>query len=469
MIIDPLLGLRSTSDGWRATIADGFTFSNLRRLTAAAVRYARSMYGAKPRVLVGYDCRFMGRDFAEVVCDAAVREGADCSITDSPVPTPVLSWFSRDRGYQLGLMVTASHNPASYNGLKIRIGDGGPPTESTMRTIEDLIPAQAPSSQHWRGGIDVVSPIPPYVEALRGGLCLQAIDAAGLTVAVDAMHGVTAGLLRRVLAGTCCRVLQVRGRRDPLFGGVAPEPKACTLGPLFARIRGAHCDLGMAHDGDGDRIVAVDPERGYVSPHDLTCALAFALPNWGYHPGSLVASVSVTRRVRDVAAHLGRSFHEVSVGFRYAADVMRREKVFIAGEENGGIGLGSHLPDRDGTMVAARLIELLSMSETSLGSILSAVDQVFGPSCVERLDVPLSLTRQTDLAGITAALSTAAPGNSATGITHLDGTKFAFADGSWLLVRVAGTEPVIRLYAESHDMTRCRELLERASATIRQY
>lgn len=462
--MEEFLAAGRTTDGWRALFAAEFTVTNVRRLSWAITRYLLDVGGK--HVLIGYDTRFMGGFFAREIASVVSACGIACDLVVSPVPTPVVSWYTRHNGYDLGLTVTASHNPYTYNGIKIRMSDGGPPDKQVMTAIEAHVPREVPSLPTASTAITMVNPLPAYIAAIRTLTQLEVIDAAALNVAVDSMHGTTAHLLKQILAGTRTRVVQVRGRPDPLFGGVPPEPKATSLGPLQAAMKRRGCVLGVAHDGDGDRIVALDPDAGYLSPHDLAVLLALDLHESKQMQGAIVGSSSSSRRLSQVATALTLPYREVPTGFRHACNIMRTEPVLIAAEENGGIGFGFHLPDRDGTLAAVLLVEMIARRQTGLGAIKASLVARLGHSSLVRRDVQVSVPPQKAVTAFGQALSDQLDGLPVVSRATTDGLKILLLGGSWVMIRASGTEPVLRIYAEHDDTAASQALIRSVINTI---
>ena len=458
-------GLRSTSDGWRAIIADTFTFDNVRRLSWAIGTYLlqRKKREIPPRAIIAYDTRFMSDMFADTICEVLSSMGIVTSVIAHPIPTPLLSWYVYVRQYDIGLIVTASHNPPIYNGIKIRMPYGGPPDKKVIAAIESLLidNFQVTPIPRKKKCKDKVDPRSHYIEMLRNMVNLNKIDASAPTIVVDSMHGATAGLLQHVLDGTRAKVIQVRGTMDPLFGGTSPEPKKDTLDLLIKAVKENQGNIGIAHDGDGDRIVAFDPQIGYLSPHDILAILAFDLAQRKREPGSIVASVATTRRARIAAKILGRKYHEVPIGFRHAAQIMRQETVLIAGEENGGIGIGKHMPERDGTLVAMLLVEMIADTpRNNLGRIYFDVERKVGRAKFIRSDIAVPYSPHEAVFAFSRLNFRKFMGLTIKEKSEVDGVKLILEGGAWVLVRAAGTEPLVRIYAEADDLPTCKMLVQ---------
>jgi phosphomannomutase len=448
---------RGTSDGWRGVLADDFTVSRVRALTSAITTYLfRSE--ALNTILVGFDTRFMSDYLASEVAGEIVAHGGRVHICSRPVPTPVISHAVRSGGYALGMMITASHNPPRYNGLKLRLPDGSPPPDSVLDEIESYlgVGSEAPRDRLSGSGVTRVDPIPSYVRAIQGLLGL-ASNRRGVTVAVDAMHGATAGLLSRILEPSGYSVVQVRSNRDPLFGGTTPEPLPSRLAPLQRAVVARRCDLGVAHDGDGDRIVAFVPPARWLLASDLGLILAYYLAIYRNVPGQVVATVAGSTRLQTLAISLGRHYREVPIGFRHAAESMKLVPTLIACEENGGIGLGMHMPDRDGTAVATLLCE--AMKARGLTRLISEVESIVGPAVAKRVDIAVGIQPEAVIERVSRTTPDCLAGSKVISRTDIDGLKLALRGGGWLLVRASGTESAVRVYAESASEVRTQEIL----------
>lgn len=465
---DIATGLRSTSDGWRAIIAEDFTFDNVYRISWAIGKYiSLNVEKADDRkVLIAHDTRFMGDIFAQLIINTLHVFNIQCHYIPYPIPTPILSWYTFHQGYSIGIMVTASHNPPYYNGIKIRMPYGGPPEKEVLHAIEGNIPHGLVNFQADEKPDYFINPIPAYIEMARSLIDLHVIDRAAPIIAVDPMHGTTAGLLSDLLKDTRAKVIQIRANHDPLFGGISPEPKSTTIDPLMQCVHENGCILGVSHDGDGDRIVAVDPFRGFLSPHDIFTFLSYDLAKRRKLPGGIIGSVSVTRRVQRVANLLGRIYYEVPIGFRNAAQIMRTKNILIAGEENGGIGVGMHMPERDGTLIAALLVDAISYYGIGVGQLLDNIEKQVGKSSFLRKDINIA----TDSGNIIQSFVNNPPESIANllvkNISREDGVKFYLQDGSWVLLRAAGTEPLLRIYCESDNDSTCSMIIDNLSRIL---
>ena len=445
--------LSTTSDGWRGVLGDNLTFITLSRLADAIAEVALAD-SSSPSVFLGYDTRFMGRHLALALADSLSIGGVTTLLSRTPLATPILSWYLRNAPtpFTLGMMITASHNPPWYNGVKLRLADGGPPAGSVVNDINSVYRAcRRQWSTRARAPLAYVEPDvrQEYVRALRAEIDLAEIDRTIPAIATDPMHGATSGLLPDLLAGTRVRIHEVRAALDPKFGGAAPEPTPASVTPLIDVVRSFDCWAGFAHDGDGDRIVGADAARGFVPAEDLALVLARQRVLDGVR-GAIVGTAASTSRMRRAADLWGVPWRQVPTGFWHASDLMRTEEVLVASEQNGGIALGGHLPERDGILAAARLVDLMARRRMPLGALLDEVDAALPPVAslrkdYERQRFPPSYDFDHLLPKPPATLG----GVRVRIIERSDGVKLTLEDESWVLVRAARTEPLIRLYAEA--------------------
>ena len=446
------LRAHATSDGWRGILADEITAPFVRRV--AATLAARTPPGL---FLVSHDTRFLASYLAHEMASEIVAFGHCCVLSDRATPTPVLAWSTVQRGAAWGLQVTASHNPPEYSGVKVRSRQGCAPPAAMLA---DLISGPPPSARERLGVVAVEDLWEPYAQTVRERFNWSRIGAAFPKVVIDAMHGTTAGLLRRIV-GDRLEVIGVREAQDPLFGGVAPEPKAQSLEPLRRAVEESGAPIGFAHDGDGDRITAWAPDVGCLSPQDLLTLFVWDACVRGL-PGAFVVSVTTTDRVRRLAERFGRDVFEVDIGFHNAAEIMLRTPVAVAGEENGGVAFGDHLADRDGTYAVVRLLDALTEHGLSVAEALRDVHAHIGPSASVRHDLPVIGVR-TDFAEILATTF----GLPLERVQHIrNGAKARLPSGGWVVVRLAGTEPLLRIYAEAASLADADKLASQVAEEI---
>ena len=448
------------TDGWRAVIADGFTFDNVRRVTSAVGVAARTLEPPpgidRNALVVGYDRRFLSREFAEVAAETLRGAGFRVILSKSPTPSQTISFTARYRRLLGGVMVTASHNPAKYNGIKFKAWYGGSALPEMYAAI-----AEALGGSDARGGgtISDEELLDDYVVAL--GRHVSPID---LRILHDPIHGVAAGLPARVLG---IDVTTIRGDVNPSFGGVNPEPIPENLGASIAAMKAGSFDLAICNDGDADRLGVLDERGAFVSPHKVIALLALYLVREKKMGGDIVKTFSTTRLIEKVARALGARFHETPIGFKYVADLMLTRDILVGGEESGGIGFGHFLPERDGVLSGLLMAEAVARYRKPLSKIIAEMEAEFGALHYDRRDLHRPMERCAAL--IERARSGALDNAFGPGFStreEKDGVKLNFADGTWILFRKSGTEPMIRIYCESPDAARVQAMLETATREL---
>ncbi|MBD2666350.1 phosphoglucomutase/phosphomannomutase alpha/beta/alpha domain I [Richelia sinica FACHB-800] len=459
------------TDGWRGVIGDDFTFERLALVAPVAAQVLHNTYfptvGSRT-IIVGYDRRFMAEEFARVVADAVTAVGFDVLFSETFAPTPAYSWAAKELNALGALVITASHNPGSYLGLKVKSAFGGSVPPEVTKEIETLLAtgvAPAPTP----GKVEKFDPWPSYCRALEGKVDIskiqQAIASGRLTLFVDVMHGAAASGLGRLLGE---QVKEINSDRDPLFGGGAPEPLPKYLSQLFAVIKNhrqtSQSDLtvGLVFDGDCDRIAAVDQDANFLSSQILIPILIDHLTRRRNFQGEIVKTVSGSDLIPLVAALHHLAVHETAVGYKYIADRMLATEVLLGGEESGGIGYGSHIPERDALLSALYVLEAIVESGLDLGDYYRYLQQQTNfISSYDRIDLPLASmeVRGKLLAQLQSQPLQEIAGKAVIDCQTIDGYKFRLADQSWLMIRFSGTEPVLRLYCEAPTIEQVHETL----------
>jgi len=470
--------IRFGTDGWRGVIARNFTFEGVRLVASAVAATLRASHpeGHRFLIAVGHDTRFLSRRFAQTAADVLAALGVEVRLTTSHFPTPMLACAIPALKARGGLMVTASHNPPSYNGLKVRIADGGCATTTLTDQIETEVRrlsgelgvrpegASPSTGQTTAGAIDLFDPLPQYQERLRTLVDMERIARSGLHVVIDPMYGATQGIVAALLRQIGLQVEEIHAEINPWFGGVSPEPLGASLGELAERVRGLNESrkIGLAFDGDGDRLGAIDETGSYVTPHQVFALLLQHLVTRRGLSGTVIKTFSTTAMIDRLAASHGLRLAVTPIGFKHIAEVMRGEPFLIGGEESGGIGVAGHIPERDGIVSALLLLECLATEEKPLRVLLGELEAKVGPHCYRRLD--LQLAQPEDGAELGRRVASDPPahidGWRVKEVQALDGVKLFGADGGWLLIRPSGTEPVLRLYAEAPTQGQVSQLLD---------
>ncbi|UCG38119.1 MAG: phosphoglucomutase/phosphomannomutase family protein [bacterium] len=458
---DALKEIRFGTSGWRGIIADDFTFERSRLVVAAIARYMRDSGEAQRGVLVGHDTRFLAEEFASDAAALLADMGIDVLLCSSPVPTPAIASVILGRGLGGALNFTASHNPSIYQGIKFSPSWGGPALPQTTGAIEDHVAAfqrdGLPAGPGVRGRIEPFDPAPQYLSQLAGVIDLKRIARSGTRIVYDALYGTGAGFLDRVLSEAGCDVRTLHAERDPLFGGGPPEPSADRLGEL-ARLAEAESAVGLSTDGDADRFGVVGSLGEYYEPNVVLSLLAEYLLDKRGMEGDLARSVATTGMLDLIAAFHGRQCHETPVGFKYIGQMISRNQLAMGGEESAGMSIRGHVPEKDGILACLLVAEMVAATGKSMAELKSDLDRRYGTMYSVRVNLQLN----DDLAGRLRSILRSPPervGELGAGkLLSVDGTKWIYDGGDWVLLRLSGTEPVARLYVESADKDRFEAL-----------
>jgi len=465
------------TDGWRAVIADTFTFANLRLIAQAVADSVNKQRtdGKQPSVVVGYDTRFLSDRFAMETARVMAANGIITWLTRSDAPTPAISYNVKKKGADAGIVITASHNPPRYNGFKLKASYGGSATaeqcalvEAELREIEKQ--GRTPNLMDYERALetDLIRRFDPaweYYQHLSELVDLDKISRRELTIVADSMWGAGRGAFHTILSRSRCHVNEIRNVLNPGFGGIHPEPILRYLNELVAAVQRVQADIGLATDGDADRIGAIDAQGNFVDPHHVfALTLRHLVENKGQR-GDVVKTVSTTFMINNLAEKYGLKVHETPVGFNHIADLMMRGDVLMGGEESGGISIRGHIPEGDGILMGLILLEIMAETRAPLHEIIADLQANFGPAHYGRIDT--HLTRQVPKKQIVTMLADSAPpqlnGETVSRVDTMDGVKFYMADHSWLLIRPSGTEPLLRIYAEAHAPESVNALLKAGS------
>ena len=459
-----MIPVRFGTDGWRARLGREFTLTNLRRLMQAISAHHREA-GARLAV-VGYDRRFLAARFAREAAAVLMGNGLSVVMSDRPETTPATSCQVVGSEAQLGIVITASHNPPDFLGVKIKTAAGASaPPELTgaveARLDADPVRSLSPEEGLRTGQLRILPFGPEHRARMARVVDLELLRAAGLRVVVDSMHGVGGHRVEQLLAGSSCRVTTLRGDADPLFGGQAPEPTRARLGPLLEAAGSGDFSLGFATDGDADRIAAVDETGTFLSPLRLIAVLALHLVRRRGVPGGIAKTFANTIYLDRIAAAEGRPFHCFPVGFKHVAALLQRGELAIGGEESGGIGFAGYLPERDGLLAGLLLMEAVAMSGSSPAVLVEELVREFGDYHYDRRDLPLGVGYSpARLAHLADSPPERVAGVQVESVDARDGVKLVLGEAGWLLLRPSGTEPVLRVYAESRTPEQVTALLD---------
>ncbi len=470
------------TDGWRAVISDTFTFHNLRLVSQAIADAIRSdawnngsPIGEIPdpdKLVVGFDTRFLSDRYAGEVARVLAGNGYKVFLTQGDAPTPAISFIVRNMRAIAGVVITASHNAPRYNGVKLKASYGGSALREQCRRVEVYLNdneerGRGPNMMDYQqarelGLLQRFNPLPDYYAHLRQLINFDDIADNPQRIVVDSMYGSGRGIVKGILKGTGCEVREIRGEMNPGFGGVHPEPIARYLGTLAGAISTGMGDMGLATDGDGDRIGAMDERGNYIDPHKIMAlAMRYLIEERGWR-GPAVRTVSTTRMIDRLAEAHNLPVYETPVGFNYIADYMLKEDILIGGEESGGITFRGHIPEGDGSLMALLLIEMVARLGVSLYDLVEDLISKYGPVHYQRTDLRLShpISKERMSRQLTEETPPEIGGEKIVEVQTLDGVKFILEDDSWLLIRPSGTEPVLRVYAEGRTPEMVQYLLK---------
>ena len=447
------------TDGWRAVISEDFTFDNVRRVAQAIADFIVERHGAHSRVVIGFDTRFLSDRYAVEVARVLAGNGLLIDLCVADAPTPVVSFAVRETRAAGGVMITASHNPPRYNGIKLKAANGASALPDDTRRVETLLDRGRPFSLNIADletalaarQITRFDPAPAYEAHLETLLNRSLISAQPGRVIVDAMHGAGRDYIQDYLRTTGWAVTQIRGDMNPGFGGIHPEPILPHLNALVEAVQESNGAFGLATDGDADRTGAVDEAGRFVSPHVIfALALRYLVEVRGLR-GSVVKTVSTTRMIDRICAAHDLKVYETPVGFNHIADLMMKDDVLIGGEESGGISIRGHIPEGDGVLMGLLLLEIVAQAGVPLRELIADLQQKFGPHFYARKDLPLArpVAKKEMVARLTDGAPQSIAGAQVVEVRALDGVKYLLSDDSWLLIRPSGTEPALRVYAES--------------------
>ena len=468
-----MAAIKFGTSGWRGIIARDFTFDNVRLATQAIAEYLGAVHGLKSReVVLGYDTRFLGREFALAAAEVLAAHSLTPLLCNRDTPTPVIAHTIRARRAAGGINLTASHNPAEYQGLKFSTRDGATATPDVTHIIEANVARLA--AKHWSFNGSVIGtypcktfdPQPSYFQQLRRLVDFGAIRRAKLKVAVELMYGTGHGYLDSLLQKAGATVTPFHNERNPLFGGRHPEPNAEGMAEVRRFVRSGKAHLGLGLDGDADRFGIVDRDGSWLTPNQvLALALYHLKKNRGW-TGSAARSVVTSHQLDAVASMLGVNVLETPVGFKYIGALMERESIIVGGEESGGLSVKGHVPEKDGILACLLMAELVAAEKQSLGRILKRLAKLTGPFHTDRVNVSIPADKkQALLARLGSGLSSIGP-FPVHKIVTLDGFKFLLPDGEWVAFRASGTEPLIRCYLEARSRVGLEKLRAACHAVL---
>jgi len=469
------------TDGWRGIIADDFTYANVRVAAAAIAHYVLEHEDAQAGVCIGWDTRFASRSFAKVVAQVLAGAGIPVALANKVTPTPELSFAVRGRKAAGGVMITSSHNPAEWNGVKYKASYGGSGSPVIIAAIEDYL--EKPLAKTVQPAkIEEVDFAPPYIAALEAFVDLKAIKASGYKFLIDVMYGAGAGYIAGIFTRAGIPFVEFRAEQNPAFPGINPEPIMPNIAATREAVVAEKCAAGLITDGDADRIGAVDEHGNVVDAHKIYAVLLQWLLERKKWPGDVTRAFNTTKMLDRIAAKHGRTLHEHGIGFKYVVDLMLDPKikdgVLIGGEESGGIGVSRHLPERDGLLNSLLLANVMADEHKTLGELVAALQAEYGEHQYGRVDMHINEDlKQSAIRRAKAGLTDFA-GMKVLRTETLDGIKFFLenptcankpnAAETWLLLRASGTEPLLRVYCESCSTESVQQVLKAAQAFVLQ-
>lgn len=459
------------TSGWRGLVAEDFTFPNV-RLAASGIAHYLLSRSARPRVVVGYDTRFLSEKFAAVAAEVLRSHGIETAVSARPDPTPALSYAVIEGRLDGAINITASHNPAEYNGLKFSTADGAPALPEVTRAIEGLID-RVLAGQLARGGSEMkpgldqsADPRPAYLKELRRKVNLKAIAEARLKVAYDPLFGTGRGYLDALLeeAGIAARTLH--DSRDVLFSGAGPEPSEKNLTELSRLVKEEGCAVGLSTDGDADRFGIVDADGTWIHPNYILALLADYLIEARKTPGGIGRSVATTHLIDAVADYHHVPVYQTPVGFKYIGELIKEDKLVLGGEESAGLSIRGHLPEKDGILACLLVAEAVAQRGQTVGEQIQALFKKVGSRYTVRVNLALDPGVQQRLLEKLSRDWEKFDGQKVTRLDRTDGLKMIREDGSWVLMRASGTEPVVRVYCEAPSQDQLDRLVKSAKAFV---
>jgi len=459
------------TDGWRAVIAEDYTFENVRICAQSVAQYLFDQGDADKGLVIGYDTRFGSQDFAAATAEVIAGNGIRVYLCDRVTPTPAVSYSILEKKAGGAVVITSSHNPPQWNGFKVKSEHAASASPEVLAELEQIIAAvqggqqavkRMPLAEAVAGGrVERFNPMPAYLRQLASLVDIEAIKQAGLTVVVDDMYGAGMGYFQALLAGGNTRLIEINNVRNPLFPGMHnPEPIEHNLAALRAAIAQHGADVGLANDGDADRVGMMDEHGEFVNQLQVYALLLMYLLEVRGQRGPVVKTITTTAMARKLAAKYDIPIHETPVGFKYVGPKMMETGAMMGGEESGGFGFAGHIPERDGILAGLYLLDLMIKMAKSPSELIEYLFSQVGPHYYDRIDLAIPADqREATLARVRANRPESIAGMKVTEVDTLDGFRYVLEDGGWLLVRFSGTEPLVRIYTETTDAGKVQPIL----------
>lgn len=462
------------TDGWRGVISDNFTFKNVAIVAQGISEWVNNHLqpksGQSRRVAVGYDTRFLSDEYARIVSCVLAANGIEVYLSDTAIPTPALSFGVLKTNSVAGIMITASHNPGKFNGIKIKNAQGGGASREVTDIVEGYLFKTDVKSMDFNkakasGQVTIYNYKTEYIKFIRNYIDFKRIKNARFKVLVDVMHGSGQGLMRDFLKGTKIRLELMRDDVNPSFDGGKPEPVVEYLGGILKRVKEEKFDLGLVLDGDADRIAAVASGGNFVHPQKILGLLALHLVRNRGKKGGVVKTICGTTMIDNIAKKLGLKLYETPVGFKYISELMVTQQIVAGGEEAGGMGLPDYIPERDGSLAGLLLLEMMVYQKKNIKRLMDEMEKEFGKYYYERFDLKLQGGRTFDINSFKATKDLL--GKRVVEVKDFDGVKLVCEDESWLMLRPSGTEPLVRAYSESRSPARAKQLIKYGEKLLR--
>ncbi len=454
------MSIRFGTSGWRAIIADDFTYANVRKVTEAICRYLTTSIPGDAKLIIGHDSRFMGEKFSEVASNIASEVGFSVLMCSGPTPTPALSFAIRDSGACGGINFTASHNPPEYQGIKFSTANGAPALPEITKQIEEGIRIGHSQPLKSGGSVSEYDACPRYLDDLRSKIRMDVIEASGGRYAYDPIWGTGRGYLDRLLIEDGVNVETLHDWRDVTFGGRSPEPADDHLDELRETITSKGLTLGLATDGDGDRFGVIDANGQFITPNQLIAILTDYLAESRGWTSGIARSVATSHLIDRVAKERGLTSYETPVGFKYIGELIDNGEIILGGEESAGLSIKGHYPEKDGILACLLAAEAVAARGTGLTEQLEELYRRVGKLESGRIGVRLTTEVAAKLKDRLASDPDEIGGRRIESINRMDGVKFILSNNAWILMRPSGTEPLVRIYAESEDKNDLEDLLE---------
>lgn len=460
--------------GWRAVIGDEFTRENIQKLSKALVMKMRNEGVADKGIVMGYDRRFLSKEAVFWACEVFAKEGIKSWFINRSSPTPLIMFYVMKHDFPYGMMVTASHNPAIYNGIKVFTAGGRDADEGQTQDIENYIREVERACENGRkieimdydqaveeGLVIEFNPLNEYLDNIIETVNIQAIRDKGLRIALDPMYGVSQTSLKTLLSIARCDVETIHERHDTLFGGKLPSPSAHTLRSLQNYVLDRGCDIGIATDGDADRIGVIDDTGKFLHPNDILVLLYYYLVKYKGWKGAAVRNIATTHMLDKVAAEFGENCYEVPVGFKYISAKMQETNAIIGGESSGGLTVRGHINGKDGIYAASLLVEMIAVTGKKLSQIMEDIHKEYGNIYMEERDYKFSIEKKADIFRVLMEDKLLPEMDyEIERVSYLDGCKVYFKNGGWIISRFSGTEPLLRIFCEMPEAEDAVKLCE---------